>query len=122
MGHVLAPPDSPRRKPVPVGDLLGSVLSSRVQAALLDLEFLTTLWHRVVPEGIARRAVPVSVEKRVLTIVTDDPVTRAEAHRRRTEIARSLVRAAGLPKARLRVRVALGVPRAVAATRGESGE
>ena len=50
------------------------------------------------------------VEKRALTIVTSDPVVRAEAHRRRTEIARGLMSAAGLPKARLRVRVELGVP------------
>ena len=77
---------------------------------MLDLEFLKALWNRAAPAEIARKAVPVRVERRVLTIVTSDPATRAEAHRRRTEIARRLVRAAGLPEARLRVRVELGVP------------
>ena len=77
---------------------------------MLDLEFLKALWDRVAPSEIARKAVPVRVEKRVLTIVTTDPLIRAEAHRRRTEIARRLVSAAGLPEARLRVRVELGVP------------
>ena len=77
---------------------------------MLDLEFLKALWDRAAPEKIARKAVPVRVERRVLTIVTADPVIRAEVHRRRTEIARNLVRAAGLPDARLRVRVELGAP------------
>lgn len=77
---------------------------------MLDLRLLKTLWRRTVPEEIARKAVPVRVEKRVLTIVTADPVIRAEVQRRRIRIARDLVRAAGLPDARLRVRVALGVP------------
>lgn len=77
---------------------------------MLDLEFLKALWDRAAPAEIAPKAVPVRVEKRVLTIVTADPVVRAEAHRRRTEIARRLVSAAGLPEARLRVRVELGVP------------
>jgi hypothetical protein len=79
---------------------------------MLDLDFLKTLWDRAVPEGIARKAVPVRVENRVLTIVTMDPATRAEVQRRRMEIARNLVRAAGLPDARLRVRVELGDPAA----------
>ena len=83
---------------------------SREQGAILDIEFLKALWDRAAPPEIARKAVPVRVERRVLTIVTADPRTRAEAQRRRTEIARRLVRAAGFPGARLRVRVELGVP------------
>ncbi|MDE2883386.1 MAG: DciA family protein [Acidobacteriota bacterium] len=106
------PPPSDRRPkgPAPIGDLLGLVFPSREQGALLDIEFLRALWDRAAPADIARKAVPVRVERRVLTIVTADPRTRAEAHGRRTEIARRLVSAAGLPKARLRVRVELGVP------------
>ena len=77
---------------------------------MLDLDFLKTLWDGAAPVEIVHRAVPVRVEKRVLTIVTADPATRAEAHRRRAEIARRLVSAAGFPKARLRVRVELGSP------------
>ena len=77
---------------------------------MLDIEFLKALWDRAAPREVARKAAPVRVEKRVLTIVTADPATRAEVNRRRTEIARNLVRAAGLPDARLRVRVELGAP------------
>ena len=110
MESVFPPPEKRRRDPAPIGDLLGLVFSSRAQGVMLDLDFLKALWDRAVPEPIARKAVPVRVEKRVLTIVTADPVTRAEVQRRKTEIARKLVRAAGLPKARLRVRVELGVP------------
>ena len=105
-----SPRDRRRRDPVPIGDLLGLALPRRVQGGMLDLDFLKTLWDRAAPEGIARKAVPVRVENRVLTIVTMDPATRAEVQRRRMEIARNLVRAAGLPDARLRVRVELGDP------------
>lgn len=77
---------------------------------MLDIEFLKALWDQAAPRQVARKAAPVRVEKRVLTIVTADPATRAEVNRRRTEIARNLVRAAGLPDARLRVRVELGAP------------
>ncbi|MCY4626460.1 MAG: DciA family protein [Acidobacteria bacterium] len=110
MQRVPPPPGGRRRGPAPIGDLLGLVFSSRVQGTMLDLGFVKALWDRAAPENIARKAVPVRVEKRVLTIVTADPVIRAEIYRRRTEIARNLVRAAGLPDARLRVRVELGVP------------
>lgn len=97
---------------------------SREQGAILDIEFLKALWVRAAPAEIARKAVPVRVDKRVLTIVTSDPVVRAEAHRRRTEIARRLVSAAGLPEARLRVRVELGIPAMAedASGRGRQGE
>lgn len=117
-------PGERRRHPAPIGDLLGLVFSSRDQGAMLDLDFLKTLWDRAAPAKIARNAVPVRVEKRVLTIVTADPLIRAEAHRRRTEIARNLVRAAGLPDARLRVRVELGAPALAEglAERGRRGE
>lgn len=110
MQRVSPRPDRRPEDPAPVGDLLGLVFPSREQGAILDIEFLKALWDRAAPAEIARRVVPVRVEKRVLTVVTSDPVARAEAHRRRTEIARNLVRAAGLPEARLRVRVELGVP------------
>ncbi len=110
MQRVSRPPDRRPKDPAPIGDLLGLVFPSREQGAILDIEFLKALWERAVPAGIARRSVPVRVEKRVLTIVTSDPATRAEAHRRRTEIARRLVSAAGLPEARLRVRIELGAP------------
>lgn len=111
MQRVPPPPDERRRDPAAIGDLLGLVFSSRAQGTLLDLGFLKALWDRSAPEKIARKAVPVRVERRVLTVVTADPAIRAEVQRRRMEIARSLVRAAGLPDARLRVRVELGVPR-----------
>ena len=110
MQRVSPPPDRRPKDPAPIGDLLGLVFSTRDQGAMLDLGFLKALWDRAAPPEIARRAVPARVEKRVLTVVTADPLIRAEAHRRRTEIARRLVRAAGLPEARLRVRVELGVP------------
>ncbi len=109
MPSVPPPPPSGRGgDPVRLGELLGLALPRREQGRVLDLEFLKTLWDRAVPEGIARNAVPVRVERRILTIVTDDPRIRAEAHRRRTEIARNLVRAAGLPDASLRIRVEFG--------------
>ena len=124
MERVPPPPDRRPKDPAPVGDLLGLVFPSREQGAILDLEFLKALWDRAAPAEIARKAVPVRVERRVLTIVTADPLTRAEAHRRRTEIARRLVSAAGLPEARLRVRVELGVPALAddASGRGRRGE
>ena len=124
MQRVSPPPDRRPKGPAPIGDLLGLVFSTRDQGAMLDLEFLRALWDRAAPPEIARRAVPARVEKRVLTVVTADPATRAEALRRRTEIARRLVRAAGLPKARLRVRVELGVPALAedASGRGRRGE
>lgn len=124
MQRVPPPPDRRPKGPAPVGDLLGLVFPSREQGAILDIEFLRVLWDRVAPAEIARKAVPVRVERRVLTIVTADPLTRAEAHRRRTEIARRLVRAAGFPEARLRVRVELGVPALAedASGRGRQGE
>lgn len=49
-------------------------------------------------------------DNRVLTVVARDAWTHAEAHRRRNEIARRLLQAAGLPDARLRVRVELREP------------
>lgn len=120
------PPPSDRRPkdPAPVGELLGHVFPSREQGAILDIDFLKVLWDRAAPAEIARKAVPVRVERRVLTIVTADPATRAEAQRRRTEIARRLASAAGLPGARLRVRVELGVPELAedAPGRGRRGE
>lgn len=114
----LPEPDRDRNRrdddPVPIGELLGLALPSRFRRAMLDLDFLRALWNRAAPDRIAAGAAPVRVEKRVLTIVTGDPAIRAEAHRRRAEIARNLVRAAGLPDARLRVRVELGDPLASA--------
>ena len=105
-------PDRRRRDPVPIGELLGLTLPRRVQGGMLDLDFLKTLWEQAAPDGIAGKAVPVRFENGVLTILASDPGTRAAAHRRRLEIARRLVRAAGLPDARLRVRVELGDPAA----------
>lgn len=110
MERVSPPPDRRPKDPAPVGDLLGLVFPSREQGAILDIEFLKALWDRAAPPEIVRKAVPVRVESRVLTIVTSDPVARVEAQRRRTDIARRLVSAAGLPDARLRVRVELGAP------------
>ena len=101
-----------RRDPVPIGELLGLTLPRRVRRGILDLGFLKTLWEQAAPEGIVRKAVPVRFDNGVLTILASDPGTRAAAHRRRLEIARNLVRAAGLPDARLRVRVELGDPAA----------
>ena len=124
MQRVPPPPARRPKDPAPVGDLLGLVFPSREQGAILDIEFLKALWDRAAPAEIARKAVPVRVERRVLTIVTADPATRAEAQRRKTEIARRLASAAGLPGARLRVRVELGVPELAedASGRGRRGE
>lgn len=77
---------------------------------MLDLDFLRTLWAEAVPDGLAERAFPVRFEKRVLTILADDAPARTEAYRRRNEIAKGLLRAAGLPGATLRVRVELRDP------------
>ena len=107
------PPPFPRRRgsdPVPVGDLLGLALPHRVQGRLFDLDFLSALWNRAAPEEIVAEAVPVRFENRVLTIAARDPEIHAETHRRRKEIARRLREAAGLPDARLRVRVELREP------------
>ena len=111
--------DRRRRDPVPIGELVGLTLPRRVRRGILDLGFLKTLWEQAAPGGIAGKAVPVRFENGVLTIFASDPGTRAAAHRRRLEIARNLVRAAGLPDARLRVRVELGDP---AASRPEGAE
>ena len=103
-------PDRRRRDPVPIGELLGLTLPGRVQGDMLDLDFLKALWERAAPGGIAGKAVPARVENRILTVVAYDPATRAAVQRGRKEIARRLVSAAGLPDARLRVRVELGAP------------
>ena len=110
-----------RRDPVPIGELLGLTLPRRVRRGILDLGFLKTLWEQAAPGGIAGKAVPVRFDNGVLTILASDPGTRAAAHRRRLEIARNLVRAAGLPDARLRVRVELGDPAASRPAGAESG-
>lgn len=116
------PPRSPDRRrgdPIPIGDLLGLALPRRIRGRLLDLDFMRTLWARAAPEELAGRAVPARFEKRVLTVLADDPETRAEAHRRRTELARRLMAAAGLPDLRLRVRVELRQSGASALPGGE---
>ncbi len=113
--------DRRRRDPVPIGELVGLTLPRRVRGGILDLGFLKTLWEQAAPDGIAGKAVPVRFENGVLTILASDPGTRAAAHRRRLEIARRLVSAAGLPDARLRVRVELGDPAASRPGGAESG-
>ena len=106
------PPLADRRRgdPVPLAEILGLALPRRVQGRLLDLDFLSALWNRAAPDEIVAEAVPVRFENRVLTIVAGDPSIRAEAHRRRKEIARGLLQAAGLPDTGLRVRVELRGP------------
>lgn len=107
-------PERRRGDPVPLGEILGLALPRRVRGRLFDLDFLGTLWDRAAPGELAAEAIPVRFENRVLTIAASDPEIHAEAHRRRKEIARRLAEAAGLPDARLRVRVELrdrGAPR-----------
>ena len=77
---------------------------------MLDLDFLRTLWAQAVPDDLAERAFPARFEKGVLTILADDAPARIEAYRRRSEIARGLLRAAGLQRATLRVRVEVRGP------------
>ena len=84
----------------------------RLRGRLLDLDFLSALWPRAAPAEIADSATPIRFERAVLTVAADDPATRTEAHRRRAEIARRLLDAAGLPNTRLRIRVEAGTPAA----------
>ena len=90
---------------MPIGELLGLALPRRVQGRLLDLDFLKGLWEMAAPESIRARAAPARIEKKVLTVLADDPGVLVEAHRRRQEISRRLMQAAGLTDLRLRVRV-----------------
>lgn len=97
--------DAPRRPlgsaPVRVGDLLAEALPRRTQARLLDLEFLRRVWREAIPEP----GTPEALDRGVLTVRAEDEATAAALHRRRGEIRNRLLDAAGLPGARLRVRV-----------------
>ena len=111
----------PRGEPVKIGDVLGLALPPRVRGRMLDLEFLRMLWTQAAPDGLARTASPARFENKVLTLVADDTPTHVEAYRRRKEIASRLLRAAGLPDVRLRVRVELrrpGIPEAAPSAGG----
>ncbi len=88
-----------------MGELLGLALPRRVQERLLDLAFVRELWPRVVPEDLSGQAVPEALERGVLTIRVEDPAVVSRVRRRTKEMRTALLGAAGLPDARLRLRV-----------------
>lgn len=91
--------------PVRIADLLAEALPRRVQGRLLDLEFLRGVWRDAVSPNLPEAAAPEAFDRGILTVRAEDAESARAVRRRRGEIRDRLLAAAGLPGARLRIRV-----------------
>ncbi len=99
-----SPGPKSRREPVWVGDLVSEALPAGLQRRVLGMELLREAWREAAPDDLLLDFEPVSFGRSVLTVRAPDRVRADRARKESRPLAASLLRAAGLPGATLRIR------------------